>query len=57
MALEAIRQTYSGPPMVARMLAILHTAIYDPWAAYDTKTIGTRLGSFLRRPLDEQVIE
>jgi len=55
-ALEAIRQTHPGPPMVARMLAILHTAIYDAWAAYDAKALGTRLGGFLRRPLDEQTI-
>lgn len=28
-ALEAIRSTHPGPPMVARALAILHTCIYD----------------------------
>lgn len=49
-ALEAIRQIHPGPPMVARMLAILHTAIYDAWAAYDPVAVGTRLGDILRRP-------
>ncbi len=33
--LEAIRQTKPGPPMVARSIAIVHTIIYDAWAAYD----------------------
>ena len=56
-ALEAIRQTHPGPPMVARMLAILHTAIYDAWAAYDRKATGTRFGGLLRRPKSEQTAE
>jgi hypothetical protein len=33
--------------MVARALAIAHTCIYDAWAAYDNKAVGTRLGSSL----------
>lgn len=49
-ALEAIRITHPGPPMVARSLAILHTCIYDAWAAYDPVAAGTRLGGTLRRP-------
>jgi hypothetical protein len=53
-ALVAIRHTHPGPPMVARMLAILHTCIYDAWAAYDTVAVGTRLGGFLRRPASER---
>lgn len=56
-ALEAIRQTHPGPPMVARMLAVLHTAIYDAWAAYDAKAVGTRFGRLLRRPSAEQTVE
>ncbi len=32
-----------GPPMVARSLAILHTAIYDAWAVYDATALPTRL--------------
>lgn len=52
--LEAIRITHPGPPMVARMLAVSHTCMYDAWAAYDTDAIGTRLGGTLRRPADER---
>jgi PAP2 superfamily len=32
-----------GPPMVARSLAILHTAIYDAWAVHDAVALPTRL--------------
>ena len=52
-ALQAIRTTHPGPPIVARDLAILHTAMYDAWAAYDSTAIGTRLGESLRRPAVE----
>jgi hypothetical protein len=53
-ALEAIRLRHPGPPMVARQLAILHTCIYDAWAAYDNVAVGTRLDGFLRRPPSER---
>jgi hypothetical protein len=53
-ALEAIRRTRLGPPMVARAVHILHTATYDAWAAYDHRAVGTRLGDLLRRPPAER---
>lgn len=53
-ALQAIRDTHPGPPIVARNLAILHTAIYDAWAAYDKKAEGTQYGNKLRRPKSER---
>jgi len=49
-ALQGVRDSKLGPPMVARALAIVHTCIYDAWAAYDHHAIGTRLGAALRRP-------
>jgi Domain of unknown function (DUF6851)/VCPO second helical-bundle domain len=49
-ALEAVLRSRLGPPMVARAVHILHTAIYDAWAAYDHRAVGTRLGDLLRRP-------
>lgn len=52
--LQAIRDTSPAPPVVARALAITHTAIFDAWAAYDHKAVGTRLGASLRRPPAEQ---
>ena len=53
-ALEAIRIVKPGPPMVARSLAIVHTAMYDAWAAYDAVALATRTGALLRRPAKER---
>ena len=53
-ALEAIRETHPGPPIVARALAVLHTCTYDAWAAYDPIARGTRFGGTLRRPVAER---
>ena len=36
------------------MLMIITTAMYDAWAAYDEKAVGTRLGGKLRRPKEER---
>src|SRR2546426_77396 len=55
-ALQAIRVTKPGPPIVARALAIVHTAMYDAWAAYDDQAVGTRLGGSLRRPGVERTL-
>ena len=52
-ALTAVRATKPPPTVVARALAIVHTAVYDAWAAYDPKALGTRLGGSLRRPSAE----
>lgn len=52
-ALQAVRTTKMGPPMTARALAMVHTAMYDAWAAYDDRAIGTRLGGTMRRPPSE----
>jgi hypothetical protein len=54
--LQAVRNSRLGPPMVARALAVAHTCIYDAWAAYDHKAVGTRLGSSLRRPPSERTL-
>jgi hypothetical protein len=48
--LQGVRASKLGPPMVARALAIAHTCIYDAWAAYDHKAVGTRLGGTMRQP-------
>jgi len=53
-ALQAIRDTAPPPPVAARALAVLHTAMFDAWAAYDRQAVGTRLGTRLRRPAAEQ---
>ncbi len=55
--LQAVRDTSPGPPMIARMLAISHTCMYDSWAAYDRDAIGTQFGGRLRRPRSERTEE
>lgn len=50
LALEVVRETKLGAPMVSRALAVLHTAMYDAWAAYDASAVGTSLGDVGRQP-------
>jgi hypothetical protein len=40
--LDTIKETRTGPTIAARALAVVHTAIYDAWAAYDPVAVGTR---------------
>jgi hypothetical protein len=56
-ALDAVSAGTLGPPMVARALAIVHTAMFDAWAAYDGVAVGTRLGGSLRRPAAERTLD
>src|SRR4029453_6042569 len=48
--LAPVGATRPAPTLVARARAVVHTARYDPWAAYDPKALGTRTGASLRRP-------
>jgi hypothetical protein len=41
------------PTILSRTMAIVLTSMYDAWAAYDEKAVGTRLGGKLRRPKSE----
>jgi hypothetical protein len=40
--LESVRKLPPGPTVTARALAVVHTAIYDAWAAYDPVAVDTR---------------
>ncbi len=57
-ALEATAREHERvaprPTVGSRMLAIIVTAMYDAWAAYDEKAVGTRLGDKLRRQKSER---
>ncbi len=44
------------PTVLSRQMAIWATAVYDAWAAYDEKAVGTRLGGTLRRPKKEHTL-
>ena len=55
-ALQGVRDSKIGPPMVARALFIVQNCIYDAWAAYDPTAVGTIYGGSLRRPASEQTL-
>jgi hypothetical protein len=55
-ALQGVRDSGLGPPMAARALAIVHTCMYDAWAAYDPVANGTRYGGALRQPPGERTL-
>jgi len=55
-ALQGVRDSKLGPPMVARALFIVHNCIYDAWAAYDKSAVGTVFGASLRRPKPERTL-
>lgn len=42
------------PTIISRQMAIPMTAMFDAWAAYDERAVGTRLGGTLRRPPAER---
>lgn len=60
-ALEATAREHerNGPrPTVgSRMLGIVVTAMYDAWAVYDSKAVGTQLGDKQRRPAAERTAD
>lgn len=53
-AVAGTRDAKMGAPIAARALAIVHTCMYDGWAAYDERAVGTQLGGVLRRPANER---
>ena len=55
-ALQGIRDAKLGASMVARALAVVHTCMYDAWAAYDERAVGTQLRDAIRRPASERTL-
>jgi hypothetical protein len=59
--LDAIKETRTGPAIAARALAVVHTAIYDAWAAYDPVAVDTRqrlrVNPELRQPAAERTLD
>jgi hypothetical protein len=51
--LDAIRNSAPRPTVNSRALFLLHTSMYDAWAAYSPVANGTQLGGQLRRPAGE----
>jgi Domain of unknown function (DUF6851)/VCPO second helical-bundle domain len=54
--LQAVRALPPGPTVTARAISVVHTAIFDAWAAYDALALGTRLRGSLRRPAAERTL-
>lgn len=54
LALQAARTAQPGPASAARALAVLHTCIYNAWAAYDDTARQTVHGAAVRLPLAER---
>jgi hypothetical protein len=59
--LATIAETRTGPTIAARALAVVHTAVYDAWAAYDPVAVDTRLrlraNPELRQPTAERTLD
>ncbi|NEQ37747.1 MAG: calcium-binding protein [Okeania sp. SIO3I5] len=47
---QAVINTRVGPTVASRAYSMVHTAIYDAWAAYDPSAVATQLGDDLQRP-------
>src|SRR4051812_22139147 len=45
------------PTIISRQHAIWATSMFDAWAAYDDKAVGTRLGDTLRQPKKERTLK
>ena len=54
--LQAVRALPPGPTVTARAIHVVHTAMFDAWAAYDARALGTRLRGSLRRPAAERTL-
>jgi hypothetical protein len=53
--LQAVRDNPPGPTIVARALAVLHTCMFDAWAAYDATAVPTIARRGWRRPSAEAI--
>src|ERR1044072_6587195 len=58
LSLEAVEREHirngARPTISSRMFGIVVMSMYDAWAAYDDKAVGTQLGGKLRRPAAER---
>jgi hypothetical protein len=46
--LDAIRCSRTSPPLAARALAMVHTAMYDAWSVFDEYAISTTTGRYVK---------
>lgn len=50
---QAVINTAPGPTIASRAYGMLHTAMFDAWAAYNPEAVATQLGDDLQRPASE----
>jgi hypothetical protein len=55
-AMNEIRRANSADPNAARMLAIVHIAMYDACTAYDPAAVPMRANGILKRPPEEMTV-
>src|SRR5262245_11469532 len=55
-AARDVERNGARPPVLSRQMMIWAVAMFDAWAAYDDKAVGTRLGGSLRRPPAERTL-
>ena len=48
--LDAIVATQTAPPLAARALAMVHTAMFDAWSVYDKSAISTSTAQYIKLP-------
>jgi PAP2 superfamily len=53
-ALDAVRTGTLGPPAVARALGMVHTAMFDAWAAFDERAVAVTAGAPAKRAAAER---
>jgi hypothetical protein len=53
-AARRVDKVGAKPTIISRDMMISCTGMYDAWACYDEKAVGTRLGGTLRRPAEER---
>ena len=53
-AARDVERIGAQPTILSRQMAIPVTAMYDAWAAYDDRAVGTLHGGQLRRPVEER---
>jgi hypothetical protein len=50
LTLDAIKYTKTSPPLAARAIAMVHTAMYDAWSVYDASSISTTTALLIKMP-------
>ena len=48
LTLDAIKYTRTSPPLAARALAMVHTAMYDAWSVFNKYSISTTTGRYIK---------